>query len=98
MTIEKINAVLSAAQTSNYKKIKEYSSSQNAYKNDEINISEKAQEALELSKLVNKIAGQNSVGIREDKVIEAKEKLANGYYLNQQVTEKVAQKIAEFLI
>ncbi|HPN29890.1 MAG TPA: flagellar biosynthesis anti-sigma factor FlgM [bacterium] len=96
MSIEKINSVQSVQLSQNIKKVKEYSNAYETERKDEVDISPKAKEALELSKLVNKIAAKNS--IRHEKVADAKQKLADGYYFSQQVTEKVAEQIAEFII
>jgi len=95
MTIDKINAVQSIQLSQNLKKVKEYSTTVDN-KTDEVAISNKAHEALELSKLVNKIAAKNT--LRADKIAEAKQKIADGYYLTQAVTEKVAERIAEFIV
>jgi len=96
MSIEKINAVQSVQLSQNIKKVKDYGTVHENGKKDEIDISPKAKEALELSKMVNKIAAKNS--IRYDKVADAKQKLVDGFYFSQQVTEKVAEQIAEFII
>ncbi len=96
MTIEKLSAIQTVQPAQNIKKIKEYSNVKTVAKNDDVSISPKAKEALELSKLVNKIAANSS--IRADKVADAKQKVANGFYLSETVTAKVAEKIAEFLV
>ena len=95
MTIEKINAVQSVQVTQNLKKVKESANYKIGAGSDEVAISPKAKEALELSKIVNKMAAQSV--IREDRVADAKEKVLNGFYLSDKVTSKVAEKIAEFL-
>ncbi|HON57880.1 MAG TPA: flagellar biosynthesis anti-sigma factor FlgM [bacterium] len=96
MTIDKINKIQAIQTIQNLKKVKENANVKNQSENDNITISSKAQEALELSKLVNKIAAQEC--LRTEKIADAKEKIASGYYLKEQVTEKVAEKIAEILI
>jgi negative regulator of flagellin synthesis FlgM len=71
------------------------SSSQATGKSDKISISDEAKKAQQLEadlRLVKK-----APDIREEKVEQARERLASGYYLKKEVVEKIAERIAQAL-
>lgn len=63
---------------------------------DAVHISPEAKNLLKKEKIQNKV--ENIPDVRIEKVKEAKEKLAQGVYLQKVIAEKIAEKLAERII
>ncbi len=95
MVIDKIGNINNIVEP---KKSKQVSESKGTKKNDSIQISTEGKKAAEIAKdtqLVNQ-----APDIRIDRVKEIKEKIADGSYdfNNSEILEKVADKIANYLL
>lgn len=93
MEIDKVNSVNNIYKTEQTSKTKKTNSKLSS--NDNVSLSNEAKKASEISSYIEMV--NSSPDVREDRIAEIKEKLANNAYSSEQITEQLADRIAQSL-